>query len=160
MLSHMSERGMDGLEGWVSSLAKSLEGWFGLGGGALGVASVFVLSLAGPRAFDLTSVYAAAVPYDAPGVLTPQVFMALSVLPIIAATVSFAGAIAGTWLDLTERRQPGKRILIICLAGLLISIWTATSVSLALTASILVCFQPILAATIIASIRREPSPRM
>ncbi len=142
----------------MGSLAKTLEGWLGLGGGALGVVSVFALSLAGPRAMDLAGAYAAAVPYDAPGVFTPQLFMALSVLPIIAATISFAGAAVGAWLDLTGRRPLGKQILIVCLIGLLIALWTATSVSLTLVISILIGFLPILGATIIASARREPSP--
>jgi hypothetical protein len=140
----------------MTSLVRTLEAWLGLGGGALGVVSVFALSLAGPRALDLSSAYAAAVPYDTPGVFTVQVFTALSALPIIAATICFAGATAGVWLDLIGRRQLGKLILIVCLGGLLVAYWTAVSISLTLTICIVVFFQPVLAATILASVRKEP----
>lgn len=141
----------------MKSLIKALEGWLGLGGGALGVATVFAMSLAGPRAYNLASAYAKAVPYDSPGIFTPQVFLALSALPFIAATIFFAGAGTGAWLDLTGQRRIGKLVLVTCLVGLLGAMWTATSISTTLTVSIWICFLPILGATIIASIRKEPS---
>lgn len=142
----------------MKSLVKALEGWLGLGGGGLGLALTLALSLVGPRTLDLSAAYASSVSYDSPGPLTPQLFRVLSGLPIIAASVFFAGAMAGTWLDLIGQRHAGRQLLIACLLGLLVAISTMSVSALAMQGYVVICFMPIVGATIIASLRSEPSP--
>ena len=141
----------------MKSPIKTLEGLLGLGGGGLGLALTFTLSLVRPRSLDLTAAYASSVSYDSPGALTPQLFSVLSGLPLIAASIFFAGAIAGTWLDLSGQRRAGKQLLIVCLVGLLVAMGTMLIPARASELYVVVCFMPVVGATIIASLRRDSS---
>ncbi len=141
----------------MKSPVKALEGLLGLGGGGLGLALTFALSLVRPRALDFSTAYASSVSYDSPGALTPQLFAVLSGLPIIAASIFFAGAIAGTWLDLSGQRRAGKQLLIVCLIGLLVAMWTMLIPAFTMLFYVALCFMPVVGATIIASLRSEPS---
>ena len=138
-------------------MLKWLEGVFGLGGGGLGLALTFFLPLVGSNTFDLSTAYATSVSYDSPGVLTPHVFAILSGLPVIVASVFFIGAFGGAWLDLVGQRRAGKQLSVACLIGLLVSIVTVSLIAFTIEYYLVICFMLILGATIIASLRREPS---
>ncbi len=137
---------------------KWLEGWLGTAAGGIGLLMTFFSSVFGVRTMNLMDVYTA---YSTDGRLQAgaQWIRLLVGLPLITATLLFAGVLWGVWLDLSGQRTRGRVMLLACATLLLLTPLLATTTA---TTMLLLPIMPFawlaVAVGILACLRREHRP--
>jgi hypothetical protein len=135
---------------------KWLEGWLGVVAGGVGLVVTFLSAVFSPRTLNLTSVYAAYYSPSGGLPVSEQWIRLLIGLPLITATVLFAGVLWGVWLDLSGQRTRGRVILLTCATLLLLTPLLSTSLATTMMLLPAMPFAMLAVATgFLACLRRE-----
>ncbi|HET9110880.1 MAG TPA: hypothetical protein VFN78_08665 [Ktedonobacterales bacterium] len=138
---------------------KWLEGWVGAVGGIAGLVMTAIFSITSPYTLNMQDVYSRYYATTGGLLVGAQWIRLLTGLPSITATVLFACALWGLWLDINGQRTRGRILLLGGGALLFLMPYFSPSPAAMLTLMPAIPFAALtLAAGALACLRRESAP--